>query len=68
MKTVFFRTRTTLCALSLTVLSSTVLAEEDSAAQPTEDDLQAIIVTANRATRSSVALTTSGTPRALRHR
>jgi len=56
MKTVFFRTRTTLCALSLTVLSSTVLAEEDSAAQPAEDDLQAIIVTANRATRSSVAL------------
>jgi hypothetical protein len=56
MKTVFFRTRTTLCALSLTVLSSSVLAEEDAASQPTEDDLQAIIVTANRATRSSVAI------------
>jgi iron complex outermembrane receptor protein len=33
-----------------------VLAEEDAASQPGEDDVQAVIVTANRATRSSVSL------------
>src|SRR5262249_11490999 len=48
MKTVFVRTRISFCALSLTVLSSSVLADED--------DLQAIVVTANRATRSSVSI------------
>ncbi len=56
MKTVFFRTRTTVCALSLTFLSASALAADDAASQPGDDDLQAIVVTANRATRSSVAL------------
>jgi iron complex outermembrane recepter protein len=57
MKPVFPRPNAALCALSLTVLCLPAIAEEDAATQQgNEDDLQAIVVTANRATRSSVAI------------
>jgi iron complex outermembrane receptor protein len=57
MKPVFPRPNAALCALSLTVLCLPAIAAEDAATQqPNEDDLEAIVVTANRATRSSVAM------------
>jgi iron complex outermembrane receptor protein len=57
MKSVFPRPNAALCALSLTVLCLPAMAEDDTATQQAnEDDLQAIVVTASRATRSSVAI------------